>query len=104
MIRYVLWQCKHMHTLSFEHNERGEVYCPTCKEIYQKRKSLSTKPKTPKPQRSVFASISLGLLIFGFILVCAGIIISNPYVIALGGFDAVASVTLAVLSLRESQQ
>lgn len=102
MIRYILWQCKHMHTLHFDQNEQGEMYCPTCQSIYQKRKSLSTKPI--KPPVSVFASLSIGLLLLGFVLLMVGVLFSLPYVLALAGFDALAAITLAVLSLRENQQ
>lgn len=101
MIRYILWQCKHMHTLHFDQNEQGEMYCPNCQSIYQKRKSLTTKPT--KPPVSVFAALSIGLLILGFVLLVAGILFSLPYVLALAGFDALASITLAILSLREDK-
>lgn len=104
MIRYILWQCKHMHTLHFDQNEQGEMYCPICQDIYQKRKSLSTKPTKPsKAPVSVVASLSIGLLILGFVLLMAGILFSLPYVLALAGFDALASITLAILSLREDK-
>lgn len=60
-----------------------------------------TKPKTPKAPVSVLASLSIGLLILGFVTVLAATIMSLPYLLALGGFDALAAITLAVLSLRE---
>lgn len=106
MIRYVWWQCHHMHTLHFAHNEQGDVYCPTCQSIYQKRKPVSTKPETPasKAPVSVLASLSLGLLLLGFVFICLGTLIPTlPTLIYFGFFDALAAITFAVLSLREDK-
>lgn len=102
---YFQWQGKHMHTLHFVQNEQGNMYCPTCQSVYQKRKpkTLSTNTAAAKAPVSVFTALSIGLLLLGFVLLMAGTVFSLPYVVALGGFDAIASVTLAVLSLREKQ-
>lgn len=61
-------------------------------------------PAPTKPAKapiSVLVALSIGFLILGFVLVIVGNIFVLPAVLALAGFDGLAAITLAVLSLRE---
>lgn len=62
------------------------------------------KPSPAKPAKapiSVLVALSIGFLVIGCILVIVGTIFTLPTVLALAGFDGLAAITFAVLSLRE---
>lgn len=76
--------------------------------------STTTNTSNPKPAPapanpakapvSVLVALSLGLLALGFAFLCVGVILTAlPVFLYFAGFDALAAITLAVLSLREDK-
>lgn len=74
--------------------------------------STTTNTSNPKPAPanpakapvSVLVALSLGLLALGFVFLCIGSVLTAlPVFLYFAGFDALAAITLAVLSLREDK-
>ncbi len=76
-------------------------------EELERPNNLSTPTPAPKPAKapvSVLVALSLGLLALGFVFLCIGSILTAlPVFLYFAGFDALAAITLAVLSLREDK-
>jgi hypothetical protein len=98
-----------MHTLHFAQNEQGNMYCPTCQSIYQKRKPMSTNrddvtpTQTPKPERSSLVFMTFILLFTGVATIVAGAFLGLPWLAVAGLFHGLSAIALAVLSLRENK-
>ena len=102
MIRYILWQFRHMHTFHFYSDDRG-TYCPVCQEIYKpKEKKMPTPAPKPKNPISLWVALALGMLVLTAIDVIVGTLTGLLPLYAFAGVTGFAAVTFAVLSLRES--
>lgn len=113
MIRYLLWQLRHMHTLHFDIIDHQPV-CPRCGEVYKRKEKTMSTQNTPAtsettPQRSAYAVWAFNLIFFalgtfmvGVVALFLGLPISTVICLGLSGFALLTSISLAVLSLRES--